>query len=580
MKVTREKIENRQAYLTIEMEPAEMETAMQGSYRSLSQKANIPGFRKGKAPRNVVETYLGKPRLVEEAIDHMLPQAYEQALKDDNITPFAQPELEITQADPLIFKAVVPLEPTVELGDYRSIRATTEPVDIKEESIAAVLEDLRHQHATWEPVDRALDYNDMAIMDINGEVADTPVVRKAASQYQVLKDYIYPAPGFPAQVVGMKKEEEKEFKLTYPEDYPSKELAGKEASFKVKLHEIKEEKLPELNDDFAGQVAVEYKTVGALREEVAKNLKLSAENTDLRMIDDGAGGWKVAPAKIELSFVNDGNEPIKVNTRDLAQGLVRLEVDGPDDDSVRMTCVDARAGRGETDVMVLDPGTGWTSQAPLAFPGRFGGVSYEILKPGRYSVTAIYSSSAKGFWTGVVQSNVVVFNVMGGPTPAGVPVKGLKIALSTDTPEILIDGDPAKLTITFTNVGTEPIKLDTYDLFWSRLKLEVIGPDGKSLKAAVIQALRDMPGPAEADYPILEPGKSWSAKSQQLFPGLFGARNFAIAQPGEYRLRVTYENKPPAKEGEVDPFAKGSWTGLVTSSELTINVIGLPKRPK
>jgi trigger factor len=277
LKVTREKTENRQDYLTIEMEPAEMETAMQGSYRRLSQKANIPGFRKGKAPRHVVETYLGKPRLLEEAIDSMLPQAYQQAIKDENISPCAQPELEITQADPLIFKAIVPLEPTVVLGDYRSIRATAEPVDIKEENINAVLEELRHQHATWEPVERALDYNDMAVMDINGTVADTPVVKKAASQYQVLKDYIYPAPGFPAQVVGMKKEEEKEFKLTYPEDYPSKELAGKEATFKVKLHEIKEEKLPDVNDEFATQVGAELKTVDALREEVKKSLKLRGE---------------------------------------------------------------------------------------------------------------------------------------------------------------------------------------------------------------------------------------------------------------------------------------------------------------
>ncbi|OGO31057.1 MAG: trigger factor, partial [Chloroflexi bacterium RBG_16_56_11] len=236
MKVTREKTENSQAYLTVEMEPADMETSMEGSYRRLSQKANIPGFRRGKAPRAVVERYLGKARLLEEAIDHMLPQAYEQALKEQSLNPVAQPELEITGTDPLVFKAVVPLQPLIELGDYRSIRMTPDTVDIKEENISAVLEELRHQHATWEPVDRALDYNDMAVMDIDGRAGDRPLIKKVAAQYQVLKDSISPAPGFVGQITGLKKDEEKEFTLTFPADFPSKDVAGKEASFKVKLH--------------------------------------------------------------------------------------------------------------------------------------------------------------------------------------------------------------------------------------------------------------------------------------------------------------------------------------------------------
>ena len=255
MKVTKEKVENSQAFLTIEMEPAEMETGMQEAYQHLVQKSNIPGFRKGKAPRVVVQRYLGKARLLEEALDHMVPRAYQQALKEQEIDPYAQPEVEITQPDPLIFKAIVPLMPTVTLGDYQSIRMSPEPVDIKEENIAVVLEELRHQHANWEPVDRALDYNDMAVIDINGKVEEKPYVQKLGAQYQVLKDSISPAPGFAAQIVGMKKEETKEFNLSFPADYPGSQVAGKEGNFNVKLHEIKEEKLPELNDDFAAQVS-------------------------------------------------------------------------------------------------------------------------------------------------------------------------------------------------------------------------------------------------------------------------------------------------------------------------------------
>jgi trigger factor len=276
LKVTKEKEENRQAFLTVEMEPAEMEEGMQHAYEQVVKKANIPGFRKGKAPRAIVERTLGRARILEEALDHLLPQAYDQALKEQTIEPYAQPEVQITQADPLIFKAVVPLMPTVELGDYRSIRMQPEPVDIKEENIQAVIEELRHQHATWEPVERPLDYNDMAVIDINGEVEEKPYVKRAASQIQITKDMITPAPGFAAQIVGMKKGEEKEFNITFPADYPAGNVAGKEGHFKVKLHEIKVEKLPELNDELAAQVSPDIKTLDALKEEVKKSLILRA----------------------------------------------------------------------------------------------------------------------------------------------------------------------------------------------------------------------------------------------------------------------------------------------------------------
>jgi len=277
LKVTKEKEENRQAFLTVEMEPAEMEEGMQHAYEHVVKKTDIPGFRKGKAPRAIVERTLGKSRLLEEALDHLLPQAYQQALKEQTIEPYAQPELEIKQADPLIFKAIVPLMPAVELGDYRSIHMQPEPVDIKEENISAVLDELRHQHAIWEPVDRPLDYNDMAVIDIDGEVEEKPYVKKAAAQIQVDKDLGSPAPGFAEKIVGMKKGEEKEFTIAVPADYPHKTAAGKEVKFKVKLHEIKEEKLPGLNDDFAAQVSPEIKTLDALKEEVVKSLKLRGE---------------------------------------------------------------------------------------------------------------------------------------------------------------------------------------------------------------------------------------------------------------------------------------------------------------
>jgi trigger factor len=300
LKITKDKEENSQAFLTVELEPAEMEEGINHSYKQLAKKVNIPGFRKGKAPRDVVERNLGKARLVDEAVEHLLPQAYEQALKEYEIEPFAQPKIEITRSDPLIFTAVVPLRPTVELGNYKSIRMTPEKVDITEEKINNVLEELRHQHATWEPVERAVDYNDFVVIDIDCEVDEKPYIKRIGSQFYVERDSITPAPGFVHQIVGMKKEEEKEFTIQFPEDYPETEVAGKEGHFKVKLTEIKEEILPELNNELAIQVSPEFKTLDTLREEVVKSLKVRGEENSRMDFEEKIINEAIEQSKVEF----------------------------------------------------------------------------------------------------------------------------------------------------------------------------------------------------------------------------------------------------------------------------------------
>lgn len=277
MKVTREKTENSQAFFTIELEPAEVEESLEGSYHRLVQRTNIPGFRKGKAPRAVLERYLGKEGLLEDALNHLLPQAYEKMLTEQQIEAIARPQIELLQTDPVIFKATVPLAPVVKLGDYHSIQVTSDPVEITEDDVSATIEQLRHQHATWEAVERPVDFGDLVVLDIKSDIEGEPFINQEGAQYQVLRDLPVPAPGFAKQLSAMKKGEEKEFKLQFPSDYPRGELAGKEPSFKVKVVEIKEEILPELNDEFARQLGSELKTVAALREEVTNNLKLRAD---------------------------------------------------------------------------------------------------------------------------------------------------------------------------------------------------------------------------------------------------------------------------------------------------------------
>ncbi|MBI4186707.1 MAG: trigger factor [Chloroflexi bacterium] len=275
MKVAREKTENRQVFLTVEMEPAEMEAALEKSYRRLVKKTDVPGFRKGMVPRAILERHIGRKRLVEDALRALIPDACEKAIKEQEIEAFSQPEVEITQTDPAVFKVTVPLPPLVTLGDYRNIQVAPPPVEFSEDSVAAALEVLRHRHATWEPVERPLEFGDMAVLDVTGEVEGKPFADQEGVQFHVHQDS--PIPGFAEQLAGMKRDEVKEFKLHLPEDYPDGAAAGKETSFKVEVKEIKQEKHPELNDDFARQVDPDIETLELLRERVSANLKMRAE---------------------------------------------------------------------------------------------------------------------------------------------------------------------------------------------------------------------------------------------------------------------------------------------------------------
>ncbi len=277
MKVTNEKVENKQAFLTIEMEPAEVEESLEKSYYRLVKKANIPGFRKGKAPRPVLERHIGKEGLLKDALNSLLPEAYEKAIKEQKIEAFAQPHIEIAQTDPVVFKATVPLPPAVKLSDYHHIQVKLEPTELSEDDISAAMEQLRHQHATWEPVERPVGFGDLVVLDVDSSIEDEPFINQKGVQYQVLHDLPFPAPGFAEQLLGMRQGEDKEFKLKFPSDYPTGELAGKEPFFKVRINEIKQEKLPELDDELARGINPDFKTLDSLRERVSANLRLKAE---------------------------------------------------------------------------------------------------------------------------------------------------------------------------------------------------------------------------------------------------------------------------------------------------------------
>jgi trigger factor len=277
VKTTLDKTENRQAYLTIEMEPPEVEEGLKKAYHHLVQKANIPGFRKGKAPRSIVEQYLGKAAMMEEAVEHMAPEAFEKAVKEKELKPIARPDIQLEKLEPVTYKMVVALEPVVKLGDYHQVKVTPEGIELKEEDLNNTIENLRHQHAVWEPVNRQVNSRDMVNLDIQSQLGNQPYINQKDAQYEVVKDSEFPIKGFSEQLIGLKSGETKEFNLSFPQDYNRAELAGKEVSFKVTVKEIKQEKLSEVNDDFARQVNPDFKTVEDLRNKISENLKRLAE---------------------------------------------------------------------------------------------------------------------------------------------------------------------------------------------------------------------------------------------------------------------------------------------------------------
>jgi trigger factor len=296
MKVSTEPVENSQVTLNIEMEPIEVDKYLDKAYSRLVRKVSIPGFRKGKAPRDILERHIGKDTLFREALEDLIPATYKEALESQEIDAIAQPQFELIQMEPLIFKAVVPLKPTIKLGDYKQIKVESEPVEVKDEDIEANIEQLRHQQAILSPVDRPVQFNDIVTIDVEGTRDEESFPISKDVVYEVTREARLPLPGFAEKLEGTNKGEEKSFVLSYPPEYETKELAGKEHAFKVTVKEIKEKKLPEVDNGFARNLGKE--NLDSLREQISSNLKARADERARLETEQ-----KAVDAAVELSEV-------------------------------------------------------------------------------------------------------------------------------------------------------------------------------------------------------------------------------------------------------------------------------------
>lgn len=308
MKVTSEKIEGCQVALTIEVEPEEMTRALDGAYKRLANKVVVPGFRKGKAPRGMLERQIGKEALDAEALDHLVPELYDRAVQQEAIEVIGQPDVKMVQLEPPIFKATVPVRPAVELGDYRSVRVAPEKAEIKEEDVSEAIESLRRMQGAWEPAEREACLNDMVTADIVGKVEDKAIIDVKGTQYKIMADAPIPVAGFPEQLIGMKAGESKEFTLRFPDDHKTPELAGKDCQFSVSMAAVKEQRLPEVNDEFVKSIGQGLETVDQLKERIRENMRASAERDARDKLESQIVEEIVKISKIEFPAMLTENE--------------------------------------------------------------------------------------------------------------------------------------------------------------------------------------------------------------------------------------------------------------------------------
>lgn len=281
MSVQVEKLEKNMAKLTIEATAEEFEAAMQKAYLKNKNKINIQGFRKGKAPRVMIEKMYGPAIFYEDAANEIIPEAYSKAAEESGLEIVSRPEIDVTQIEKgksFIFTATVAVKPEVTLGEYKGLEYTAEAVEVTEEDLAAELKKVQEQNSRTVTVeDRAVENGDIAVIDYEGFVDGTPFEGgKAENQELVIGSHSF-IDTFEDQLIGKNIGDDVEVNVTFPEEYHAKELAGKPALFKVAIKGIKVKELPALDDEFAGDVS-DFDTLEEYKEDMKKKLLEKKEN--------------------------------------------------------------------------------------------------------------------------------------------------------------------------------------------------------------------------------------------------------------------------------------------------------------
>ena len=298
-----EKLEKNMAKLTIEVSAEDLEKAMQAAYQKAKGRITLPGFRKGKAPRKMIEQMYGKGIFLEDAANALIPEHYSKALAECELEIVSQPTIDITQAEPgkaFIFTAEVATKPEVTLGDYKGVEVPKTEITVTDEDVDAEIKKEQEKNSrTINVEDRGAQLQDVVTIDFEGSVDGVPFDGGQATEYPLTLGSNTFIPGFEDQLVGAKVGDDVDVKVTFPEEYQAKELAGKEAIFKCAVKKIEAKELPELDDDFAKDVS-EFDTLAEYKEHIKTNLVERKENEAKRAKEDAAVDKAIENAQMDI----------------------------------------------------------------------------------------------------------------------------------------------------------------------------------------------------------------------------------------------------------------------------------------
>ena len=304
MKVTVENGENQQVTLTIEVEAAEVNKAVDQACKRLANRVSIPGFRKGKAPRMIVERHVGKDAVLQEAFDIVAPKALSKAFDEQKIDPVTRPSVDIEtleEGKDLVFKATVTPRPEVKLGDYKGLNVPKNEVNITDEDVEKQLKTFQDRQGKLvdAPEGAEVKDGDFTTLDFKGFVDGEAFDGGEGKDYPLQIGSNSFIPGFEDQLVGAKIGEERDVNVKFPEEYGAAELAGKDATFKIKLHEVKYKELPALDDDFAKDVS-EYDTLDELKDSIRNNIKTNLDKQAEQKVENDLMDQVIANMKADI----------------------------------------------------------------------------------------------------------------------------------------------------------------------------------------------------------------------------------------------------------------------------------------
>ena len=287
-----ENLEHNMAKLTITVSAEEVEKALQAAYLKQRSKISLPGFRKGKVPRQMIEKMYGPEVFYDEAANHMISEAYGKAYDECELEIASQPTIDVVQLEKgkdFIFTAEVAVKPEVKLGEYKGLKVDKVSTRVMQKEVDEEIEKERERNArTVEVTDRAVQDKDIVTLDFEGFVDGVAFEGGKGENYPLTIGSGAFIPGFEEQLIGAEIDKETEVKVTFPEEYQAKELAGKEAVFKCTVHEIKAKELPELDDEFASEVSEEAETLEDYKAEVKAKIKERKENEGKAKKEDQA----------------------------------------------------------------------------------------------------------------------------------------------------------------------------------------------------------------------------------------------------------------------------------------------------